>query len=71
MLPFNLILSEMIKNAKSKSFEPLEENPGNVKQITKKLDRCPKCMFLIFDNYWMDEIENRKMKVCTTCGWKI
>ena len=70
MLPFNLILNEMIKNAKSRQFEPLEENTRGLKQAIKKLDRCPKCNFLIFDNYWMGEIEHRSIYVCPTCGNK-
>ena len=62
MIPFNLILNEVIKNTKLKHFEPLE--------IQSNQKHCPKCNFLIFDDYWTGEIENQSVKVCTTCGEK-
>lgn len=63
----------------SKNFEPLEtknENyqmpsPKEIKDITKRLTRCSKCHFLIFDTYWTDEVESKSIKVCPTCGERV
>ena len=72
MFPFNLLLEKYRqKKSLSDNFEPLFESKIEIKKALKNITRCSHCQFLIFDNYWTGEIENRKMKVCTTCGWKI
>jgi len=78
MFPFNLLLSKANRMS-SKNFEPLDmknkdyrmPSPKEIKDITKRLTRCSKCHFLIFDNYWTDDIENVSIKLCPTCGMKI
>ena len=67
------------KKSKSKYFEPLFENdhhhnspsPGEIRQMVEKLSRCSHCHFLIFDNYWSNEIEQVREKLCSTCGHKL
>lgn len=74
MFPFSLLL----KSRKNKNFEPMFEiksfrpsTPGEIRKTIEKLSRCPKCQFIIFDNYWSDEIESKSMKVCSTCGERV
>ena len=45
--------------------------PNEIRSEVQNLRACPKCQFLIFDNYWTDEIENKQNKVCPTCGEKL
>lgn len=79
MFPFNLLLQKT-KSKKSKYFEPLfttkSKNhklptPKEIRMMTNNLSRCSKCHFLIFDNYFSDEIENVSERLCTTCGHKL
>lgn len=44
---------------------------NEIRAQAEKLSSCPKCHFLIFDNYWTDEIENRSTRLCPTCGTKL
>ena len=80
MFPFNLpnlfgLLNK--KTNKSKGFEPLYDtryeppSPGEIRQVIKKLSRCSNCYFLIFDNYWSDELSHPETKICPTCGHNI
>ena len=72
MFPFYLLLEKYRqKKPISKNCEPLFESELEVRETLKKLHHCPNCQFLIFDNYWTDELEKREIKVCPTCGWKI
>ena len=74
-------LIETLKPKKSKSnfFEPLltrYENdnfpsPGEIRQSIKNMSRCFHCHFLIFDNYWSNEVQKSNVKVCPTCGQKM
>ncbi len=65
------------KKNKSKMFEPLLSisehlsSPGEIKKSIKNLSRCSHCHFLIFDNYWSNEVEKSNVKLCPTCGNKI
>ena len=65
------------KKGPNKSFEPLfntkyePPSPGAIRQSVEKLSRCSNCCFLIFDNYWSNEIEMIDVRVCPTCGHKI
>ena len=68
-------LVETLKPKKSKSFfEPLLsisnhlQLPSEIKQSIKNMSRCSHCHFLIFDNYWSNEVERSNIKVCPTCG---
>ena len=45
--------------------------PNEIRDQVEKMTSCPKCQFLIFENYWTDEIENRSNKLCPTCGYKL
>ena len=45
-------------------------SPGEIRESIKNLSRCPKCHFLIFDNYWANEIEMSNLRPCPTCGYK-
>ncbi len=45
--------------------------PGEIRKVIENLSRCSNCCFIIFDNYWIDEIENIKVKVCPTCGHRL
>jgi predicted RNA-binding Zn-ribbon protein involved in translation (DUF1610 family) len=79
MFSFNL-LNFYQKPAKSKHFEPLTyekyktyipQAPREIRKMIKSLSKCPNCNFLIFDNYWSDDIEKPVTKnVCPTCGNK-
>lgn len=81
MFTFNL--TNLITKKNKKDFEPLidtsnEKFPNyripsacQIRKTLHNLSRCPNCHFLIFDNYWSNDIENPKSKVCTTCGYKI
>lgn len=81
MFPFNLLLSKAkSKKINSKYFEPLfsskYENykppkPSEIRKMTEKMSRCPKCHFLIFDNYWANDIENVSERLCPTCGERV
>ncbi len=74
-------LMETLKPKKNKStlFEPVltkyENNtfpsPGKIRQSIKNLSRCSHCHFLIFDNYWSNEVEKSNIKLCPTCGNKV
>lgn len=44
---------------------------SEIREQISKLSSCPKCHFLIFDNYWTDDIENKTGKLCPTCGFKL
>ena len=79
MFPFNLLLREA-KNKKTKHFEPLFKTRAyrlplppavEIRKMAEKLSRCARCHFLIFDNYFSDEIENTSVKVCPTCGERV
>ena len=47
------------------------QSPKMIKQAVEKLNRCPSCHFLVFDNYWSDAIGIRQRKLCPTCGEKL
>ena len=74
-------LIEILKQNKSKSnfFEPLltkyENNrfpsPGEIRQSVKNMSHCFHCHFLIFDNYWTNEVHKSNVKLCPTCGSKL
>ena len=72
-------LIETLKPKKNKSnfFEPLLSkhynlpSPGEIKKSLKNMMRCTHCHFLIFDNYWSNEVQKSNMKVCSTCGNKL
>ena len=51
------------------TYEP--PSPCVIRQAVEKLSRCSNCCFLIFDNYWSNEIEMIDIRVCPTCGHKI
>ena len=74
MSPFNLIT---LFQKTSKKFDPIfnssyePPSPGKIRHAIEKLSRCPNCCFLIFDNYWTNEIEHTQTKVCPTCGNKL
>ena len=61
----------------SKNFEPIFDtryappSPGDIRQMVEKLSRCSNCHFLIFDNYFSSEVENKSTKLCPTCGHRI
>lgn len=46
-------------------------SPSQIKKEISNMQICPRCQFIIFDNYWTNEIENITLKVCSTCGYKI
>ncbi len=80
MFTFNLVnLLEVIvpKKAKQRHFEPLFDtryeppSPGEIRKSLEKLSHCSHCHFLIFDNYWSNEIDNKNTRLCPTCGNKI
>ncbi len=71
MFPFNLIniFPKANKNPDpvfNTNYEP--PSPGEIRQVVENLSRCPHCCFLIFDNYWSNEIDHLKSNVCPTCG---
>lgn len=79
MFTFNNLLSTLgVLNYKNntKNSKLISDNyytppsPGEIRESIKNLSRCPKCHFLIFDNYWADEIEASNLRPCPTCGYK-
>lgn len=50
-------------------YEP--QLPNEIRQKIQNMKRCSNCQFVIFDNYWTDEVENVSLKVCPTCGVKL
>lgn len=46
-------------------------SPGEIKQLINKLSRCSNCQFLIFDNYWTDDVKQPNIRLCPTCGYKL
>lgn len=75
MFPFNLTeVFEIIniKKAKKKfsGASNFIETPNEIRESINKLSKCPKCHFLIFDNYWSPSLENHGLKICPTCGNK-
>ena len=72
MFTFNLFnVIEILMPKKAHENEHKLLSPGEIRRQIEKLSRCPHCHFLIFDNYWSDEIENPNLKVCPTCGYKL
>lgn len=70
----------MFALGKSKNFEPLSiekykhytpQAPREIRKMIKMLTRCPNCHFLIFDNYWSEDVQKNENKVCPTCGNKL
>lgn len=79
MFTLNLInLLEIVipKKTKQRYFEPLFDtryeppSPGEIRKSLEKLSHCSNCHFLIFDNYWLHDID-RNIKLCPTCGSKV
>ncbi len=76
MFTFNL-QNLLFGKSSLKEFEPLTNTdyiiptPGEIRKTIKKLSRCSNCHFLIFDDYWTDEVEKSNVKMCPTCGHKI
>ena len=80
MFTFNLLsMLETIrpKSAKQKHLQDLHDvgyesytpaSPGEIRKSIERLSRCSNCHFIIFDNYWLDEVGNASIKVCPTCG---
>ncbi len=81
MFTFNLL--SMLETLRPKSAQPNHVQdlldvgyesytpppPGEIRKSIEKLSRCSNCHFIIFDNYWLDEIENVTLRVCPTCGY--
>ncbi len=65
------------KSKKGPDFEPLTDtryeppSPGQIRKLVEKLDRCSNCYFLVFDNYWSNEVGIKTIKVCPTCGHRM
>ena len=77
MFPFKLMtkLPEflgMSKKTNKKYFEPNKNyeppSPGEIRKCIEKSSRCPKCHFIVFDNYWASDIDKVNLKICSTCG---
>lgn len=62
----NILTTLIPKLKKQRQYEPA--TPGEIKKIIQNLNRCPNCHFIIFDNYWSDEIGRDNLKICPTCG---
>lgn len=45
--------------------------PNEIRKEISNMQICPRCQFIVFDNYFSDEIENISLKICPTCGYKI
>lgn len=45
--------------------------PNEIRNEISNMQICPRCQFIIFDNYWTDEVENVMLKVCPTCGYRL
>lgn len=72
MFAFNLlnVLTNLLPNTtKIKNYSP--HSPREIRKMIQHLSRCPNCQFLIFDNYWTNDVEKKELKVCPTCGYKI
>ena len=74
MFTFNL-LNLMQKSTRLNELESIlntnESNtptPYEIKKSLQELNRCCKCHFIIFDDYWTDEIDRSYQKLCPTCG---
>ena len=73
------LLETLKPKSKSNFFEPVlnryENNnfpsPDQIRQSVKNMMRCTHCHFLIFDNYWSNEVQKSNIKVCSTCGNKL
>lgn len=62
-----------LKNFKNKlkkksSFTYNVPTPEQIRESINKMSSCPKCHFIVFENYWYTSSENIKM--CPTCGHK-
>lgn len=79
MFPFlnNVIETFTPKKNKSNAFEPILiknarlQTPNEIRKTIKNLLRCGSCHFLVFDNYWSNEIQQSNIKLCPTCGNKM
>jgi len=69
MFAFNLLNYEPLTFEKYKNYIP--QAPREIRKMIQTLSKCPNCNFLIFDNYWSDDIEKNEKKVCPTCGNKL
>ncbi len=76
MFAFNLLTLNK-KVEKTKNFEPVSiqkyrqyipQAPREIRKMIKMLNRCSNCNFLVFDNYWSEDITEKEIKVCPTCG---
>lgn len=56
-------------NSKTRNYEP--PTPEEIRKSIAKLSECPKCHFIVFNNYWGNEIEKASARLCPTCGNKI
>ena len=79
MFPFNLLTPTKESN-KSNHFEPLFftrpsshklQTPKEIRDMVNKMTRCGNCHFVVFENYWGNEINQRKISLCPTCGYKL
>ena len=76
MFPFNLLATKPNKSKndsffKSKSYKYTPQGPKEIREMIKTMTKCGNCHFVVFDNYWANEIEKKSIKLCPTCGYKL
>ena len=65
-------ISQLVKKNKKFSYKDYKvPSPTEIRESIQKMTSCPKCKFLIFDNYWTSEIETIEVRLCPTCGYKL
>lgn len=73
MITFSPLKLFLTTKKKKKSFpqDYSVPSPTEIRASIKNMTSCPKCKFLIFDNYWSHDIENGSERLCPTCGCKL
>jgi len=69
MFPFNLLTPT--KKSPHRPSKHKLQTPTEIREMVNKMTRCGNCHFIVFENYWGIEINQRKISLCPTCGYKL
>ena len=76
MFNFNLLFTlQLLKRKKQKQMAlkdlAFSTHSGPIRAEIEHMTRCNNCHFLIFENYWDNNIEQVDRSVCPTCGSRL
>lgn len=62
----------LLKQKKERNLSFKLATPKEIRERINTLSKCPKCHFVVFDNYWSDDThDSLKKNICSTCGFEI